>query len=202
MPVRKTVGGLKVNVVSLFKTNTPKDYGKQTVYGKGKKSNNPKQYEKDIIRDIRTHFEQDDHYYKPIRVGSFWNNNYIEYEGNVYRNKNLSVKEYLNKIKPYLKYIIDLQKFDTWESLLTIAINFISSKNANEGQVMHSKSDNIEVVIYDNANEVIEKIFESLLSRYQIVIEASKKRSDFIFDGVNLLYYKCHKINFNVVDHI
>ena len=67
---------------------------------------------------------------------------------------------------------------------------------------MHSKSDNIEVVIYDNANEVIEKIFESLLSRYQIVIETSKKRSDFIFDGVNLLYYKCHKINFNVVDHI
>ena len=42
MPIRKTVGGLKVNVVSLFKTNTPKDYGKQTVYGKGKKSNNPK----------------------------------------------------------------------------------------------------------------------------------------------------------------
>ena len=42
VPVRKTVGGLKVNVVSLFKTNTPKDYGKQTVYGKGKKSNNPK----------------------------------------------------------------------------------------------------------------------------------------------------------------
>ena len=120
----------------------------------------------------------------------------------MFRNKNLSVKEYLNKIKPYLKYIIDLQKFDTWESLLTIAINFISSKNANEGQVMHSKSDNIEVVIYDKANEVIEKIFESLLSRYQIVIETSKKRSDFIFDGVNLLYYKCHKINFNVVDHI
>ena len=73
MPIRKTVGGLKVNVVSLFKTNTPKDYGKQIVYGKGKKSNKPKQkqYEKDKIRDIRTHFEQDDDYYKPIRVGSF-----------------------------------------------------------------------------------------------------------------------------------
>ena len=38
-------------------------------------------------------------YYKPIRVGNFWNNNYIEYESNGDINKNLSVKEYLNEIK-------------------------------------------------------------------------------------------------------
>ena len=30
---------------------------------------------------------------------------------------------------------------------------------------MHSKSDNIEATAYDNANEVIEEMFESLLSR-------------------------------------
>ena len=30
-----------------------------------------------IIRDIKTLFEEDD-YYKPITVGNFWNNNYIE----------------------------------------------------------------------------------------------------------------------------
>ena len=45
-----------------------------------------------IIREIRTLFEQEDDYYKPIRVGNFWNNNYIEYESNGDRNKNLSVK--------------------------------------------------------------------------------------------------------------
>ena len=47
---------------------------------------------------------------------------------------------------------------------------------------MHSKSDNIEVITYDNANEVIKEIFESLLSRYQIGLETSMKGSDFIFD--------------------
>ena len=31
---------------------------------------------------------------KPMRVGNFWNNNYIEYESSSGRNKNLSVKEY------------------------------------------------------------------------------------------------------------
>ena len=44
-------------------------------------------------------------YYKPVRVSSFWSNNYIEYESNGDRNKTLSAKEYLNKIRPYLKLI-------------------------------------------------------------------------------------------------
>ena len=68
-----------------------------------------------IIRDIRTLFEQEEEndYYKPIRVGNFWNKNYIEYENSGDRNKNLSVKEYLDKIKPYLRdIIINLQKSD------------------------------------------------------------------------------------------
>ena len=48
-----------------------------------------------IIRYIRTLFKQKEKdYYKPIRVGNFWNNNYIEYECSGDRNKNLSVKEY------------------------------------------------------------------------------------------------------------
>ena len=55
---------------------------------------------------------------------------------------------------------------------------------------------------YDNANEVIEEIFKSLLWRYQISLETLMKGSGFIFNGVNLQYYKCDKKNLNVVDHI
>ena len=95
--------------------------------------------------------EQEDDYYKPIRVRNFWNNIYIEYESNSDKNKNLSVKEYLNEIKPYLRdVIINLQKSGTWNIQLTITIDFISSKDADEEQVMHSKSDNIEFMIYDD----------------------------------------------------
>ena len=36
---------------------------------------------------------------------------------------------------------------------------------------MHSKSDNIEIMINDKADEVIGERFESILSRYQIGIE-------------------------------
>ena len=81
--------------------------------------------------------EQQFDYYKPVSVDNFWNNNYIKYESNGGRNKNPSVKEYLDKIKPYLKHIItDLQKSGTWKvQLLTIAINFISSKDVDEEHV-------------------------------------------------------------------
>ena len=61
---------------------------------------------------------------------------------------------------------------------------------------MHSKSGNTELMPYDNANEVVNELFELLLSRYQIGLETSIKWSDFVVDSVQLLYYKCHKINF------
>ena len=82
-----------------------------------------------IIRDIRAFWIIiRKKLLKPLRVGNFWNNNYIEYESSSDRNKNLSAKKYLDKIKPYLRdIIINLQKFDTWKIQLEIAINFISS---------------------------------------------------------------------------
>ena len=60
---------------------------------------------------------------------------------------------------------------------------------------MHSKSDNIKIMINDKPNEVIEERFESLFNTYQIGLETSMRGNDFIFDCVNLLYYKCHKTN-------
>ena len=53
---------------------------------------------------------------------------------------------------------------------------------------MYSESDNMEVMTYDNTNEVVEKIFELLFSRYQIRSETSMRGSDFICDSVNLPY--------------
>ena len=69
------------------------------------------------------------------------------------------------------------------------------SKDNDEECVMHSKSGNIEFMIYDKADEAIKKLFESLLNGYQIGLETSMKGSDFIFECVYLLYYKCYKIN-------
>ena len=86
-----------------------------------------------VIRSIKNLFEykkEEENFYKPVRVNNFWNNDYIEYESNGNKNNNLSLDEYFNEIKPYLKdIIINLQSSKAWKIQLTIAINFISSKN-------------------------------------------------------------------------
>ena len=47
---------------------------------------------------------------------------------------------------------------------------------------MHAKKDNIEFMINNKADVVIEKLFESLLNRYQIGLETSMRGNDFVFD--------------------
>ena len=42
-------------------------------------------------------------------MGNFWSNSCIEYKSNADRNKTLSMEEYLDEIKPYLKDINNLK---------------------------------------------------------------------------------------------
>ena len=54
-----------------------------------------------IIRGIRILFQQEkeEDYYEPKKVSNFWNNNYIEYESNSDKSRNLPLDEYPNKIE-------------------------------------------------------------------------------------------------------
>ena len=61
---------------------------------------------------------------------------------------------------------------------------------------MHTKSESIEIMINDEADEVIEKLFKKKKNCYQNNLE-SMKGSEFIFDYFNLLHNKCDKINPN-----
>ena len=61
---------------------------------------------------------------------------------------------------------------------------------------MHARSNNKKFSSCNDANEVVDEHFDSLRSRYQGNLEASIVVSDFIFDSVQLLYCRCHKVNF------
>ena len=65
-------------------------------------------------------------------------------------------------MKPYLRnIIIDLRNSDTWKIQLTVAINFISSKDAKEEHITHSKRENIKITSYNDVNEVVDELFDS-----------------------------------------
>ena len=56
---------------------------------------------------------------------------------------------------------------------------------------MHSKSDNIEIMINDEADEVMKNLFDSVINKYDKRLK-SMKDSESVFGYVYLLYYKCY----------
>ena len=67
-------------------------------------------------------------------------------------------------------------------------INFVSSKDDfDETRTMHTKSDNVHILMGSETDEIIEKLFKSLLQNYQKDLEKSMRGSDFVIDKVDLL---------------
>ena len=58
-------------------------------------------------------------------------------------------------------------QFREWKIQVTMAINFISSKDSKETRAMHTKSDNIEIMMVSETDEIINECFDSLLQKYQ-----------------------------------
>ena len=119
----------------------------------------------------------DEDYYKPVIARGSFNSSYIQYESKGDKGQNLSIKEYLNMIKPYLSDIINDHKTrglvrchsgnkawleetsNEWKIQLTMTISFISSKDSNETRTMHTKSSNIEIMMGSETDEIIEDLF-------------------------------------------
>ena len=79
------------------------------------------------------------------------------------RGKTLSIKDYLDEIKPYLSDIInDDETQAEWKIKLTMAINFFSSKDSEETRIMHSYSYNIEIMMGSEIDEITEEHQEGL----------------------------------------
>ena len=60
---------------------------------------------------------------------------------------------------------------------------------------MYLKSNNTEIMIGCDTDEMIEELFKSLLQKYQEGLEERIKGSELVFDSVDILFYKCHKIS-------
>ena len=56
-------------------------------------------------------------------------------------------------------------------------LNFIPSKDSEDTCTMHTKSNNIGILIDNETNEIIKDLFGSVLQRYQEGLEESMKGS-------------------------
>ena len=144
---------------------------------------------------------------------SAFDGNYIQYESRGNKGKNLSIKRYLKMIKPYLSHLMNKHKThgsaryhsgnkswiektsSEWRIQLTMAINFISSNDSDETRTMHTRSNNVEVMVGSETKEIIMKLFESFLQKYQEKLEESMRGSQFVYDSVDVLYYNLNKVS-------
>ena len=84
--------------------------------------------------------------------------------------------------------INDYKSKDEWKIQLTAEINFTSLKpDSNETRIMHTKSDNKEIMIGSDTNEVIKELFKLFLQRYQEGLQEKMRGSDFESDGIMIL---------------
>ena len=116
-------------------------------YGPGNRDD----FDYDGITDIPILFGQtsEEDYYKPIFVKSSHKGNYKYYESNGDKEKILSVKQYLNKITPYLYDLINDHRIArrVWKIQISMRVNFISSKDTGETRTIYVWSDNVSIIL-------------------------------------------------------
>ena len=156
-----------------------------------KKINNNKTND-DFIENIRDLFSILD--YEPVLIKSGFDSNYLEYMSN--GNNSLSFNEYLELIKPYLYDLINVYKAKgEWELQLSAEISFVSQKpDSDEIRIMYTRSTPEEIIIGYETEEVAENLIMQLLQKYQDNLQNKMKGSDFIFNGINYLYYDLNRI--------
>ena len=81
---------------------------------------------------------------------------------------------------------------------LTMKVNFVSSKDNNDKQLIHSKCDNMQKSwLATKTDEINHKLFKLLINRDELGLQESRKGRDFAFDSINKMCYKCNKISLN-----
>ena len=147
----------------------------------------------DFIENVRDLFNIVN--YEPILIETGFDNNYLEYRSE--GNDSLSFEKYLNLIKPYLNDLInDKKDKGEWKLQLTTQINFISQKpGSHEMSVMYTKRVCEEFMSGSETEEIVEKLFGSLLQSYQDNLNEKIRGSDFIFNEINYLFYDFNRVS-------
>ena len=142
--------------------------------------------------------DNNDEYYKPILVESSFKENYKYYKSRGDKDKQLSMEQYLDMIKPYLSDLINENKAieissNEWKIQLNMHINFVSSNDTGEMYAIYAWSDNEEIRLGKETDDIVKRLINSFLNNYQKEELILRNGSNFVFESVGLLSYHIHK---------
>ena len=98
---------------------------------------------------------------------------------------------------PYLSDLINDHKAirnesKEWKIQINIHVNFVSSNDTGEIRTIFMWSDNEEIRLGNETDDIIKELFNSFLNNYQEEEIILRKGSDFIFESVDFLSYSVH----------
>lgn len=151
------------------------------------------------MRDIEHLFNDIDDYYNAILAKESFKGNYRYYEITGDKDKKLSLKQYLYTITPNLVELINEKKNSTRSEQkvqLTLAVNFRHTTD-NNTRTFCVKSDNVEILPASDTNDVVIKLFESFLNKYEQEENILRNGSNYLFGSVEGLGIHFHNIKLN-----
>ena len=101
---------------------------------------------------------------------------------------------------PYLRDIINDHKAirnesKEWKIQINMHVNFISSKDTGETCTIFVWSDNEEIRLGNETDDIVKGLLNSFLNNYQKEEIVLRNGSNFVFESVDLLSYHIHKTN-------
>ena len=133
---------------------------------------------------------EDYEYYKPILAKSSFEGNYVKYTSSV--GFTSSIGAYFENIKFYLSNLIYYYMLKgEWKIQLSMPVSFISPIN-EETDIMHSKSDNVEIMSGRSTSDILNMLIETFKQRYQEGLETGMRGRNYVFNHVRLLEYHFH----------
>ena len=124
-----------------------------------------KKYQYNITYGLNYLFNEEEDYYESTEIESAFDSSYMLYESRGDKDAELSIDKYFDIVRPYLRNLRDNHKArGEWKIQLVMKIIFVSSLDANETRVMHTKSDNIEIMSgIESSDVIINELFKSFL---------------------------------------
>ena len=99
---------------------------------------------------------------------------------------------------PYLSDLINDHKAirnesNEWKIQINMHVNFVSSNDNGENRTIFVWSDNEEIRLGNETDDIIKRLINSFLNNYQKEEIILRNGSNFVFESVDLLSYHIHK---------
>ena len=101
---------------------------------------------------------------------------------------------------PYLNDLINDNKTNRnisnkWKIQINMHVNFISSNDTGRTLTIFVSSDNEEIVLGNDTDDINKRLINYFLNNYQQEETILRNGSNFVFESVDLLSYHIHKTN-------